>query len=208
MPREAKAGQGTPPPKRRDREVVDAAASVFYRKGYADASVQDVADEVGILKGSLYHYIDSKEDLLFRLLEEVHMEVQEILEEVAADADADALDQLLAYTRRQVEYNAENLPKISVYYHDVDRLSESRRSEIFSKRRVHEQFVADLIKRAQQDGTISDLADARLLGNCVFATIIWVYKWYRPQGQLSPKSLGELCASFVLRGIGASNPGS
>src|ERR1700744_339601 len=69
---------------RREREVLDAATKVFSSRGYADASVQDIADELGILKGSLYHYIDSKEDLLFRLLEETHDEVQTIMDEVAA----------------------------------------------------------------------------------------------------------------------------
>lgn len=77
-------------PRKRDREVVDAAARVFYRKGYADATVQDVADELGILKGSLYHYIDTKEDLLYRLFEEVHADVEQIREEVAA-ADAEPI---------------------------------------------------------------------------------------------------------------------
>ena len=72
------------PRKRRDQEVIDAAAKVFYERGFADASVQDVADELGILKGSLYDYIETKEDQLFRPLEEPHDEVQAILEEVAA----------------------------------------------------------------------------------------------------------------------------
>ena len=42
---------------------------MFYERGYSDATVQDIADALGILKGSLYHYIETKEDLLFRLLE-------------------------------------------------------------------------------------------------------------------------------------------
>ena len=46
------------------REIVDAAAAVFQRKGYEAASTADVADAVGMLKGSLYYYINSKEELL------------------------------------------------------------------------------------------------------------------------------------------------
>src|SRR4051812_25001793 len=49
----------------REAEVIDAAVEVFFEKGYSAASIQDVADRVGVLKGSLYYYIDSKEDLLF-----------------------------------------------------------------------------------------------------------------------------------------------
>src|SRR4051812_27611291 len=86
-------------PRRRDQEVLDAAAKVFHTRGYADASVQDIADELGILKGSLYHYIDSKEDLLFRLLDETHDDVQKNLDEVAALPDLTPLERLREYTR-------------------------------------------------------------------------------------------------------------
>ena len=91
-------------PKKRDREVLDAAARVFYERGYSDASVQDVADELGILKGSLYHYISSKEDLLFRLLDGTHAEVSRILDEVSA-LDLPPLERLHEYVRLQVAFN-------------------------------------------------------------------------------------------------------
>ena len=53
----------------RDEEVVAAAAKVFYERGYSAATVQDIVDELGILKGSLYHYINTMEDLFFRIFE-------------------------------------------------------------------------------------------------------------------------------------------
>ncbi len=191
-------------PKRRDREVLEAAARVFHERSYATASVQEVADELGILKASLYHYIDSKEELLFRLLDEVHEEVQEILDEVKAVPDLDPIERLTLYTRRQVEYNAHNLAKISVYYHDVDRLGDARRAEIFARRKVHERFVVGLIRQAQAEGLAQPSSDPRVLANLVFATIIWLYRWYRPDGRLSPENLGAMCAGFVQRGIAAS----
>src|SRR4051812_4368664 len=97
--------------KRRDEEVLDAAARVFARRGYADASVQDVADELGILKGSLYHYIRAKEDLLFWLLEAVHGDVQQILAEVAAEEGLAPPDRIALYVQRQVQYNLDNLER-------------------------------------------------------------------------------------------------
>jgi AcrR family transcriptional regulator len=202
MPTAPRGARRAPPPKRRDREVLNAAARVFYERGYADASVQDVADEVGILKGSLYHYIDSKEDLLYRLLAEVHDDVQGILDEVADMDGLLPIDRLAAYIRSSVVYNARNLPKISVYYHDVDRLGSMRRAEIIAKRQVHEQFVSGLIKESQDQGLITSTTDPRVLGNFVFANIIWMYRWYKPQGLITPDRLGELCAQFVINGVG------
>src|SRR5690606_22895962 len=67
------AAAPTGPRKARDREqrwdeIIEAAADVFYRKGYEGASLQDIASAVGLLKGSIYYYIDTKEDLLFELV--------------------------------------------------------------------------------------------------------------------------------------------
>ncbi len=187
--------------KRRDREVIDAAAQIFYERGYADASVQDVADALGILKGSLYHYIETKEDLLFRILEELHDDVQEILEEVAAVEGLQPLERLGLYVRRQVEFNVENLPRVAVYYNDVNRLSAERRSEILARRKLHERFVSDLIREAQERGVASAELDAKLLSNFIHGAIIWTYQWARPSGRVSREKIANTCAEFVLRGV-------
>jgi len=187
--------------KKRDVEVLDAAARVFARRGYADASVQDVADELGILKGSLYHYIKMKEDLLFWLLEAVHKDVEEILEEVAGAESLSPLERLELYVRRQVLYNLDNLERISIYYHDVDSLSEERLTTILARRRTHERFITGLIKEAQDRGEADSSCDARILANCLFATIIWTYRWYKPNGRISRHAIADHCARFVLHGV-------
>jgi AcrR family transcriptional regulator len=188
------------PSRKRDQEVVDAAARVFYRSGYANASVQDVADELGILKGSLYHYIDTKEDLLFRMLEETHDDVHGILADVVAAEGLEPLDRLELYIRRQVEYNIDNLARVSVYYHDLDRLGDERRKQILARRREHEQFVVRMIRESQADGTADDSLDAVLLSRSIFATIIWTYRWYR-KGRDGRKAVTDACCAYALRGV-------
>lgn len=188
-------------PKRRDDDVLAAAIKVFYDQGYANATVQDVADELGILKGSLYHYIDTKEDLLFRILEQVHEEVQAILLRVTERDDLAPLEQLDLYVREQVVYNVRNLPKVSVYYHDVDRLGPERRDVIYARRREHEHYVTRLIEQAQEAGEADPTLDAQTLSKCIFGTVIWTYRWYRPRGKLKRDEIAETCARFVLRGV-------
>jgi TetR/AcrR family transcriptional regulator, cholesterol catabolism regulator len=192
--------------RRRDQEVLDAAAKVFHTRGYADASVQHIADELGILKGSLYHYIDSKEDLLFRLLDETHREVETILDEVRAIPDVGPLERLKEYTRRQVEYTSRNLAKMGIYYRDADQLSDQRRRELTRKRRVHEQFVTGLIEEAQERGEADRSLDPTLATNCLFGSMIWVYRWYKPGGKMRSADVAETCAEFVLRGVVGSAP--
>lgn len=194
------------PRKRRDQEVIDAAAKVFYERGFADASVQDVADELGILKGSLYHYIETKEDLLFRLLEELHDEVQAILEEVAAVEGLKPLERLELYVREQVLFNLENLPRVAVYYNDYERLSPDRRAQIIARRRLHERYVTEVIEEAQRDGEANPALDARLLSNFIHGAFIWTYRWYRPGGKVSREKVAGTCAEFALRGVVGATP--
>lgn len=188
-------------PRRRDEEVIEAAVKVFYERGYSDATVQDVADELGILKGSLYHYIDTKEDLLLRLFEVLHADVDGILTEVIAEGGLNPLERLELYVRRQVLYNLDNLERVAIYYQDMERLGEARRKEVVERRKVHERFVTALIGEAQETGLADPSLDAKLVSNCVFATIIWTYRWYRTGGRSSREGIAALCADFVLGGV-------
>jgi len=187
--------------RKREEEVLNAAARLFAERGYADTSVQDVADELGILKGSLYHYIRTKEDLLFWLLEEVHGDVEEILEEVAEAEGLDPMERIARYVQRQVIYNLDNLQRISIYYHDMDRLSAERLESIVGRRRAHERFIVGLVRQAQAKDLADPSLDPRLLANCVFGTIIWTYRWYKPNGRVSRQAIADHCVSFVLRGL-------
>lgn len=187
-------------PRKRDQEVLDAATKVFHERGYSAATVQDVADELGILKGSVYHYINSKEDLLYRLLEEVHDDVAAILDEVVAAEGLNPLERLGMYVSKQVAYNLDHLPRISIYYHDFDRLGEERRKQVLQWRQVHSTYVVRLIKEAQAEGLADPALDPRLAANLVFGTIIWTYRWYGP-GRWTRQAVAEQSARYVLNGL-------
>ena len=188
-------------PRKRDAEVLEAAARVFYARGYSDASVQDVADEIGILKGSVYHYVKSKEDLLYRLLDGVHADVRAILLEVASVPDLAPLDRLHLYLCRQIEYNARNLQRITIYYQEVGQLSDARRKTIRAHRAEHEDFVTQLIRQAQDDGDADDTHRARIVANYIFGSVIWVYHWFNPEGTIQADTIALIGADFALAGV-------
>jgi AcrR family transcriptional regulator len=188
-------------PKKREQEIIDAAAEIFHRQGYSDTSVQNVADAVGILKGSLYYYIDSKDDLLYRVLLEVHDAAHTILEEVVAMDNLSPLEKLDAYVRLHVEYNTRNLTKIAVYYHDYKLLAPERRAEIRRQRKLYEDFVLSLVTLAQLQGEVAPDLDPAVLSYCLFGALNSVYTWYRPGGKVSTEQLADTLARFVLAGV-------
>jgi TetR/AcrR family transcriptional regulator, cholesterol catabolism regulator len=184
--------------------VLEAAAEVFARRGYAAATVQDVADELGMLKGSIYYYIDSKEDLLFRVLESVHDDVDAVLREAVEIPDLNPLERLLEYVRNQCAYNLRNLVRISVYYDDLNLLSDERRKEILRRRKVHEDYIVNLVVDGQREGLIDDTRHPRLLAYNVFATLIWPYRWFRPRRSFKLEDVVESAVSFIRGGLSAN----
>jgi AcrR family transcriptional regulator len=195
------------PREERWAELLEVATQVFYEKGYDGASLQDIADRLGMLKGSLYYYIKSKEDLLFRVLEEVHEDAHGIIEEVAA-MDAPPLERLFAYFRAHVEYNTRNLTKVAVNYHDFGLLSGERREKIIKERQVYERFVVGLIKEAQESGDVRPEVDARLAAYSALGMANWVYTWYKPSGKTSPDELADLIAEMIVGGLRAAGNGT
>ena len=185
--------------KLRDAEVLTTAARVFHDYGYASSSVQLIADELGILKGSLYYYTRSKEDLLYRILKQVHDDLTEILEEVR-DSSAAPLDRVREYVRRQVEYATANLREIAIYYRDSDQLSAEHVETINAQRRAHYLFLRGIVEDGQAQGSVV-AGDAAILADLVFGSFIWTYRWFDPSGRLDAGTVAEEAADFAVRAI-------
>lgn len=196
-------GQATDGRQRRNRsqDVLEAAVRVFHKKGYASSSIQDIADEVGVLKGSLYHYIDSKEDLLFRLLEGIHDDGESILVEVESTAGLGPLERVELYVRRHIEFNIRHLTRVAVYHNDYERLSPTRRERVIARRRQHERFLTRLIRAAQAAGEADPTLDAAIVGSFIHGAVIWPYRWFRADGKFDPEELVEACTEFVIHGV-------
>lgn len=211
-PRTAKSGNNSGPERsaksrRRHAEVLDAAVKMFYESGYSDTSVEDIANELGILKGSLYYYIRSKEDLLYEIVRDVNDDVAALLADALENQQLPPLQRLTNYMIAQVEYNASNIKKITVYYDDLPLLGRGRLTEI--RRTLHniEKGVTDLITEAQQRGNIDPSVDPALATYAVFATVNWMYRWYKPRGRFRPPEIAEFIAEFTLHGLtGARTP--
>ena len=176
------------------------------QNGFASASVQDLADALGLLKGSVYYYIDSKEDLLYRLMEEIHDGIDELLREVQEDTELTAAEALKLYVKKTIAFSARNLKKITIYYHEIDQLSPAHRREILRRRQDHEDYVTELIRQQQEHGDVAADLDASLLSKFVFGSIVWMYRWYKPGRGLSVEQIADTCARFVHGGIITPSP--
>jgi AcrR family transcriptional regulator len=182
----------------RDQEVIAAAIEVFARKGYAAASMQDVADAVGQLKGSLYHYIDSKEDLLFRIFDESHRQAMEIIDEVVA-LGLPPLERMHEYFQRYVKWYLDNVERVGLYFNERRYLEGPRRETVVTQGRFYARFLQDMIEEAQAAGTVPPEADPRMSAFFIMGAVNTLPDWYRREGPESPAAVARRYADMTVQ---------
>lgn len=186
----------------RETEILKAAAVVFLEKGFAATSVQDIADRVGLLKGSLYYYIDSKDDLLYRIAHRVYTELVR-LQAAAAAPQQPPLIRIRTFIRTHLLHSMDDLAEAAAFLGDFRAFSGERREEIIGWRDEYEEEFRALIRAGQADGSIGREVDARLVSLSAFGTMNSVHIWYRPEGRLSPGEIADALADLIIQGLAA-----
>ncbi|HEY1510957.1 MAG TPA: TetR/AcrR family transcriptional regulator [Solirubrobacteraceae bacterium] len=181
----------------RQAEVTQAAIEIFWQKGYRAASIQDVAEKVGVLKGSLYYYIESKEDLLWRIIEDVHHEWSEILEQ-AGQLEAGPIDRIHAFIKLHIEWYLRNMKEVSVFFREWQHLGGDRLRTVKDRRRRYEQVIRDLIAAAQEAGDVSAELNLQYASRYVLAAVNAVPDWYRPASGDSPAKVADAYADMTI----------
>lgn len=186
-------------------EILAAATKLFLAKGYAATSMQDVSSAVGLLKGSLYHYIDSKEDLLYHVLRDLHAGAMPYLEQCEASREP-PLDRLRTLIEQLVPYIAERATQSAIFFRDITALPAHRQRQIIRERDVYARAIHELILAAQRRRDLPAGIDARLAALTLLGAMSWVYQWYRPQGRLSAVEIGREQAEMLLNGLVHAEP--
>lgn len=188
----------------RREEVIKTATRVFAEKGYDATRTQDIGDALGLLKGSLYYYIDAKEDLLFAVVDSVHRDVMENNFDRARGRSGPVVEQLRSTIHDMVAGIVENLDRIKVFYQDFRWLGPDRQAEIIRRRDEYEVFLRDLVRRGQTSGEIREDLDATFAVMGFLAMVKEVHVWYRPDGRYTPAEIADLYTTMILHGI--ANP--
>ncbi len=188
-------------PKHPLREICRTAARVFYDKGYDGASMQDIAQAVGLTKAGLYHHVGSKDRLLFEIMNYG----MDILDEVVVSKVRDIADPRERLRQTIIGHidlvvRARDL-EITVILHENRSLKGELRKTINARKQkyIHllEQTIAEVQARAPGLPRISP----RLAAFALLGMINWLYQWYRPDGPIQEAELAENYADFFFRGL-------
>ena len=185
----------------RETAIRAAALRIFRRKGYDAASMQDIADAVGLYKGSLYYYVTSKEELLVRLFEGRAEQVL-IETEAAASGAGTARARLGALVRVYVLGVLRNLDSVHVYLREERSLPPSALQQVHREQRAMRDHFERVIIEGMRQGEFvrsdAKLASLALLGMCT-----WVHRWFRPRGRLTENAIADDFAERAVRMLSA-----
>ncbi|MBI3952156.1 MAG: TetR/AcrR family transcriptional regulator [Acidobacteria bacterium] len=180
-------------------EILACAANLFYEQGYHATTIQDVADQVGLLKGSLYYYINSKEDLLYLTLEQVIENGDEYLASKLAQAEG-PVDKLRLAIEAEIEYIIQNQVTVGLFLHEFHALSDCRRRKVIVKMHQFENRITDIVREGQAAGAFVD-CDPRLIVYGILGMCNWIYRWYRSSQGINLDEIKSAFTHLILKGI-------
>ncbi len=183
-------------------EIIAAAAKVFRTRGYHAATVQDIADEVGILKGSLYHHFESKEDLLYLIVKEPIARMYQTMGEIVA-TDLPAPEKLRRAILAHVEAFDRHYPHLFVYLREREEMKRRFRELIKLSPKQYERFWQQILREGIKSGEFRADLDVQVVSYGLLGMLNWLYQWYRPQGRLSVREVAEQFTAIALSGLAA-----
>ncbi|MDK1359454.1 TetR/AcrR family transcriptional regulator [Arthrobacter sp. zg-Y1219] len=186
-------------------ELARVSVELFSSQGYAKTSVQQIVDAAGVTKGALYHYFNSKDDLLFdiydRILTLQHRNLDEII------ARGLPVEQTVRLVCEDVIVTSiEWIREGSVFFRSQHMLSPDRMEAVKIRRRQYGEVFGSLITRGREEGTFrNDIPTAVLVAN-FFANPHYLSFWYQPSGALSKHQVAKQLTDLYLAGLRPAPP--
>lgn len=193
------------PPRRRVlllEQIVDAAGIVFAERGVAAATLQDVADVLGISRAAVYYHVRSRDELLRLVVEgyiALHREWLRALRERADLTPEQRLREAIHILTRGFETH----PHLSrIFLRGETELPADLRAEQRRSRRVIQKEMVLILRDGIASGHFGDL-DPELTAFGIFGMINWMHVWFAPDGRVSAQEVADLFADLILGGIRA-----
>ncbi|HTI25968.1 MAG TPA: TetR/AcrR family transcriptional regulator [Kutzneria sp.] len=195
-----KASQGRGELTPMEGRILRAAVKLFAEKGFDATTVQEVVAYAEVTKGALYHYFDSKDDLLYEIYHSlIGLQTAE-LDRIIAEG-RDAPETVRAIMVNLVVTTAARIDETAVFVREMHKLDSERMAAFRADRRRYQRTFRDVIAKAQAAGEFSSVTPADTAVLIALGVVNQLPTWYRPDGPKSPEQLGAEIADFVLAAL-------
>ncbi|TYB42732.1 TetR/AcrR family transcriptional regulator [Actinomadura chibensis] len=183
-----------------ERRILAAALRLFAERGFDGTSVQGIVDEAEVTKGALYHYFDSKHDLLY----EIHRSlIARQLADLRAvlDRGLPPREALRAALTGLIVSTAEHIDEAKVFTREMHRLDDARMRSVREDRRRYHLTFRTLVERGRRDGAFGGGTPADTVTIVALGMVNQMPAWYRADGPKPAERLADEVADFVLAGL-------
>jgi AcrR family transcriptional regulator len=177
-----------------------AAVSMIAQHGFKSASLRKVAEEVGIQAGSLYNYISSKDEFLFRLLKE-HLELMLADFERESAGVTDVTERLTKFIELHMRFHTEQQEEVIIGNLELRSLSPKNRRVVTALRDRYSMILTDLIKEGVRQ-KLFKVEDPRITSFAILSLMSGVCYWYRADGRVTQADLVDQHIHMVFQLLG------
>ncbi len=182
-------------------KIIESSIRLFERRGFAETSIQDIVETLGVTKGTFYYYFSSKEELLM----DIHLSYIDGLiarqEEILRDASASASAKIRGIISLLIhDIQCQGL-SAKVFFREMKTLSEEKLMQIVPKRDLFRLNTEQLVKEGIKNGEFRPDLDPAIVTFGILGMANWSYQWFQPGGRLTEDAVSDMFVDMLLTGI-------
>jgi AcrR family transcriptional regulator len=182
------------------QRLLGEATRLFAERGFESTSVQEIVTAAGVTKGAMYHYFDSKDDLLHEIYGRVLRLQTERLTQFADSPDP-VTERLHGAAADVVRTTVENLDDSKIFFRSMHLLAPDTRKSVRAERRIYHERFRDLVTEGQREGVFRTDVPADIVVDFFFGSVHHLGTWYSPEGPISGAALGDHFADLLLTSL-------
>jgi len=198
--RHGSAAEENWPPGSVPYRLLEAATRLFAERGFESASVQEIVTAAGVTKGAMYHYFDSKDDLLYAIYHRI-LAMQTARLNRFVDGTGDVETRLREATVDVVRTTLANLDEMIVFFRSMHMLHETKRATVRAERRTYHERFRSLIEQGRCAGVLRTDISADMVVFFLFGALHDISTWYHSDGPLDARQIGDQYAELLLGGL-------
>ena len=183
-----------------DDALLDVAAGLFRRRGYAAATLRELAREAGIHLGSLHYRYPSKDALLLALMERAVRRLTSAVH-AAVSSERDPAERLRLGLRAHLVALLAGDDSMYVLLYDWRSLEGPAQVMMLAQRRAYEAYWDRLMHEAVSAGLARDGIDLELLRQFGFGAMNWVAQWWDPKSKRTPEDIADAFWTYLAIGL-------
>jgi len=182
----------------KSEKILDAASYLFSSKGYAQTSIKEISEYVGIHKSTIFHYFKNKEEILSDILKNsAYSATNNLKQSLLSNRNKNPVERLRLAIYAHVKSIDSHLNDVKVYLRGSQCLSAENKRIYIEYRKRYETDIEEIVKEAQKTGIFNGL-NSKIVSFGILGMCNWLSVWYRKDGPFDPRLIADTFVKMLL----------